>query len=208
MIIDLHNHTSRYSDCSIIGPDDLLQMYIRGGVDGICITEHNVIWPPDEQKKLLDKYGDRINIFFGMEVDTDAGHVLLFGDHEHVIPGQTNFAHLAGRIDREKTALIWAHPFRWKTLDKNKKIDSRIISSFDAIEVYNGNCTRRVIEFTKDYFSQYGINATGGSDTHAPSMALRFATEFSGPVTSTANLVSRLKSGAYQPVALSESSFF
>lgn len=42
--IDLHVHTSRYSLCSHLSPQDLVRPAPKSGVDGIVITEHDWQW--------------------------------------------------------------------------------------------------------------------------------------------------------------------
>ena len=48
MLIDLHNHTSRYSDDSLLSPEHLIEVAKKAGLDGIAVTEHDFFWDHDE----------------------------------------------------------------------------------------------------------------------------------------------------------------
>ncbi|MCH2527937.1 MAG: PHP domain-containing protein, partial [Dehalococcoidia bacterium] len=84
MIIDLHNHTYPKSDDSFISPDELIIKAKDIGLDGICLTEHDCFWTNDDIELLSSKHN--FLILPGVELNTDAGHVLAFG-LEHYIFG-------------------------------------------------------------------------------------------------------------------------
>ena len=69
MRIDLHIHTSPLSACSYIDPNELVQEARRLKLDGICLTEHQVLWDPAEVAKLAPEAG--IKIFRGNEFTTN-----------------------------------------------------------------------------------------------------------------------------------------
>ena len=56
MLIDLHNHTTPRSACSVMTPDDLVDFARRAGLDALCITEHDRIWKADELRELSEKH--------------------------------------------------------------------------------------------------------------------------------------------------------
>lgn len=197
MKIDLHNHTRKYSPCSIIEPEKLIEIYCNNNFDGICITEHNVIWSKDEQDDLIGKFEGRIKIFFGAEIDTDMGHVLVFTDRVIDFRGKS-----AVRIDElvkifpsEKTAFIWAHPYRWTSFNSNHLSKLQL---FDGVELYNGNIGRERIEYTYEKLRKSCSLFTGGSDTHAVQMACKFYTEFEDNIDTNKELIAALKSGRFK----------
>jgi len=200
MIIDMHNHTDLYSVCSLISPKNLVELYINNNIDGLCITEHNYLWTVDEQNKLINRYKGKIKIFFGIEVNTDVGHVLLFGSNNHYY-GDITLKDLIKSIDRKKTALIWAHPLRWK-LYKDVKINKALVDLFDAVELYNGNLTNNIINNTMNTFNPFNVKYTGGSDTHATEMANKYATKFNESFDTLEGLIENLKNSSYKPVVL------
>ena len=197
----MHNHTSLYSTCSIISPDLLIKTYIKNKIDGICITEHNNLWKVKEQERLIENYKNKIKIFFGVELNTDIGHVLMFGSGIEYFGDYIRFDIIEKKIDKNKTALIWAHPFRWP-VDPKLKINKKFIKKFDAIELYNGNLSNNVIIKTRNFFNPMNVKFTGGSDTHSYDMSVNYATEFKEQINTLDELVKNLKEGNYKPVKL------
>ena len=82
MKIDLHIHTSPLSACSYIDPQELMPESRRLKLDGICLTEHQVVWDPDEVDKLAAEAG--ISIFRGNEFTTNQGDILVFVFYEDI----------------------------------------------------------------------------------------------------------------------------
>jgi hypothetical protein len=187
----------------MISLEEILEVYIQNKIDGICITEHNYLWNKDLQKKLMKQYKGKIKIFFGVEIDTDIGHVLAFGLNDFYLTEYIVFNSLLEKIDRKKTALIWAHPFRWR---QNPYVNvEENIGHFDAIELYNGNLTSDLILKTKNYFSEFNVKFTGGSDTHSRQMCLKYATKFENDFETLDELIYNIKNSKYKPVILGTS---
>ncbi len=201
MIIDMHNHTNRYSQCSVISPDNLIEVYINAKIDGICITEHDYLWEKSEQVELVKKYGDRIKIFFGVEVNTEIGHVLIFGSDVHYYGDRTSFKNLEKIVRRENAAMIWAHPFRWVPFSEFF-ITKEWLDKFDAIELYNGNLSEKQIKETNKILEVYNLLFTGGSDTHSFEMMLKYGTKFKNNFVTLEEMVDNLKKGNYKPLIL------
>lgn len=209
MIIDLHNHTSQLSACSIIEIDTLIKIYINAKIDGICITEHNKILPQLEQKKIKEKYKDKIKIFFGIEINTDLGHILTFSsdfrqfERLNLESEILYFSNIVEKVDKNKVSFIWAHPLRWtKFYNKDKYLTEDIIKNFDAIELFNGNLPIEVIKLTKEKFDRFNVKYTGGSDTHSINMALKYATKFNLFINDEKELIMALKNNKYYPVII------
>lgn len=202
-IIDLHNHTACFSSCSRIGPEELIAEYTRNRIDACCITEHNQMWPPREAKELQCRCHERLRLFFGIEVDTEIGHVLVFTTR-HVTIHPTlplPLSKLYQIFPRSDSAYIWAHPLRWNSWEERY---NKLLPHFDAIELYNGNLTSEQIDYTYQQFQGKTNRFTGGSDTHSVSMACRYATQFSDPISSIEDLITALKNPVlkFRPVAL------
>ncbi|HEY7270658.1 MAG TPA: PHP domain-containing protein, partial [Dehalococcoidia bacterium] len=77
MLIDLHTHSTAYSACSAVSPDDLVGAAKAAGLDAVCITEHDAFWPLAPIRQLGEKHG--IVVLRGVEVTTEVGHVLVYG---------------------------------------------------------------------------------------------------------------------------------
>ena len=83
MILDLHTH-SEASEDSRAPAEAYLKWLSRKKdvlpIDGIVFTEHRQ-WDPDvDYRRLEDQYG--ILLLRGAEVETDYGHILVYGVNE------------------------------------------------------------------------------------------------------------------------------
>jgi len=109
MRIDLHTHTSPRSPCSSIDPLELVREAGRRRLDGICLTEHQVLWQPQEVESLAQ--GARIKIFRGNEFTTNQGDVLVFG-YEEDVKELLTIQELRDQVRAAGGFMIAAHPFR------------------------------------------------------------------------------------------------
>jgi 3',5'-nucleoside bisphosphate phosphatase len=116
MKVELHCHTSRYSQCALNTPRELMQKFVRTGYDAVYITEHMALWRCEELEELRAEF-PTLRIFPGIEwtiADMPLQHV--------VIPGANNPAYLkitewkdCLRLARQEGHLtVLAHPFRWE----------------------------------------------------------------------------------------------
>ena len=199
VLIDLHNHTNKYSPCSVISPEDLIDIYVKNGIDGVCITEHNIVWSVEEQLLIKKRYEGKIKIFFGYEIDTDFGHVLVFSakapDIKSKIPIPLNKLNTFFPV--KTSAFIWAHPYRCSSYHESHLTK---LSDFDAIELYNGNLGLERIKYTYDNLRKNYVRFTGGSDTHAVSMACKYGTKFDDEISTNDELIKAIKFGNFKPV--------
>ncbi len=198
MKIDLHNHTTKYSPCSVISPDELVRCYLKSGADGLCITEHNRFWNESERSELLEKYGKRIKIFFGAEINTQIGHVLVFSKQTLNMPidKYVNVEDLSKAFKREESAFIWAHPLRW--LNWRPEL-ADYLKFFDAVELYNGNLSESAIKNSEKRFRPFTDKFTGGSDSHSADMTAKYFTQFENSIENTEELIFSIKNGNFRP---------
>ena len=77
MVIDLHVHSSPASPCSSNPVERLIEEARAIGLDGICLTDHNHVWDPDEVEVLRHKHD--FLILRGNEITTDQGDILVLG---------------------------------------------------------------------------------------------------------------------------------
>lgn len=175
MIVDLHCHTRYGSPCSYMTPEEMLQQAVKVGLDGLCITEHEIPWDRDATKRLSDQFG--ILVIGGMEVSTEYGEVLVFGLHEPIFDVQDIYD-LRRRVNRGGGVMIAAHPFRgahdfvrWDStegmvLNLEEAIRLPIFEVVDALEVFNGMATEWEIELCSTVCDNLPITGTAGSDAH------------------------------------------
>ena len=196
MLIDLHCHTFPRSADSSLGVDDLIDLARAGGLDGICLTEHDRLWPADKIAALRERHN--FVVLRAMEVTTELGHVLVFGlDREPA--GMFFAATLRKAVDAAGGVMALAHPARSGM--PRVEVDT-LVRLFDTVEALNGSDGPEQNRSAGALTAHLALPGIGGSDCHSPNETATAATRFSAPVCDEAGLVSALKAGAYHAVTL------
>ena len=135
--IEMHSHSWNVSQCSLISPVELVNIYHQMGYDGIVLTNHLYGGlPAEESKEVLDNYvaayyealeeGNKlgIKVYFGAEifikgVEIEADH-LFYGitpeDIRDIYPMiEKGLEYLRENYKNDKMVIIQAHPFRGKS---------------------------------------------------------------------------------------------
>ena len=195
MLIDLHCHTLPRSQCSAVEPEACVELARRRGLDGICLTEHDALWPEDEIEKLRARTA--FPVFSGVELTTDMGHVLAFG----LTAGSAHFASAAVAFEAARTdgaLLFLAHPAR----DGLLRVDRATLEYFESVEAVNGSDSRLQNLAASGLAKGFRLPGIGGSDAHTAAEVGRAATRFPGTLTSNASLVAALRCADYEAVYL------
>ena len=211
VLIDLHTHTYPQSDDSFMAVDDLIDTAKSHGLDGICLTDHDWFWPLDQVKELSRRHD--FLILPGSEINTDTGHVLVFGLDEYVF-GLHKPSFLHEKVSAKGGAIIAAHPHRRRFLeDPGHKPEAReemlvraqgddFFQLCHAVEGLNGRATDVQNSFSHDLGQRLGAKMCAGSDAHRVEQVGTAATMFEAKVTGLEDLIDQLKTGKYQPVDL------
>lgn len=209
MLIDLHLHTYPKSDDSFMGPDELIEAAKSNGLDGICLTEHDAFWSQDAIDELSRNHD--FLVMAGCEINTDAGHLLVFGLQEYVF-GYHKPAFLRNALKRKGALAIAAHPYRRRFLEepgREREARAEMLrraggdSMFEfchAIETVNGRGSADENCFSQDLGEQLGIKTTGGSDAHKLDQMGTAATHFINPITGLDDLIRELREGRFEAV--------
>ena len=205
MKIDLHIHTSPLSACSYIDPQELIQEARRLQLDGICLTEHQVVWDPDEVDKLAGEAG--ISIFRGNEFTTNQGDILVFGFYED-IKELLIIQELREKVTAAGGYMIVAHPFRgFKTfgigqlqLTVEQACKRKVLEFVDAVEVGNGKLSPEENNMARKVAEKLGLPGTGGSDAHRVDEIGTWVTVFEKEIESEIELVQELHAGRFKAV--------
>jgi len=205
MKIDLHIHTSPLSACSYIDPQKLIQEARRLQLDGICLTEHQVVWDPDEVDKLAAEAG--IRIFRGNEFTTNQGDILVFGFYED-IKELMIIQELRDKVTAADGYMIVAHPFRgFKTfgigqlqLTVAQACKRKVLEFVDAVEVGNGKLSPEENNMARKVAEKLSLPGTGGSDAHRVDEIGTWATVFEKEIESEIELVQELHAGRFKAV--------
>ena len=205
MRIDLHIHTSPLSACSYIDPQELIQEARRLQLDGICLTEHQVVWDPDEVDKLAAEAG--ISIFRGNEFTTNQGDILVFGFYED-IKELLIIQELREKVTAADGYMIVAHPFRgFKTfgigqlqLTVEQACKRKVLEFVDAVEIGNGKLSPEENNMARKVAEKLGLPGTGGSDAHRVDEIGTWVTVFEKEIESEIELVQELHAGRFRAV--------
>ena len=211
MLIDLHCHSYPKSDDSFMGVDELIEAAKVEGLDGICLTEHDSFWSLEETGALSRRH--EFLVLPGSEINTDTGHVLVFGLKRYVF-GFHKPLFLRATVETEGAVAIAAHPYRRRFLEEpannpdaraemlDRAGDDGLFQICDAIEGLNGRGTAKQNRFSWELGEVLGARMTGGSDAHREDQLGTAATRFQSPITGLNDLIRELKEGRFQAVDL------
>ncbi len=206
-MIDLHTHTYPKSDDSFMGVDELIEAAKAAGLDGICLTEHDAFWSAEEVDALSRKHD--FLVMPGSEINTDTGHVLVFGLKQYVF-GLHKPAFLRDMVEQAGAVLVAAHPYRRRFLEdpaqepaaRTKMLETSstdaLFEMCDAIEALNGRGTPKENSFSHDLGRLLGARTTGGSDAHRVGQVGTAATDFPNSITCLEDLIRELRAGRFE----------
>ena len=209
MRIDLHIHTAPLSACSYIDPQELIQEARRFNLDGICLTEHQVVWDPDEVSQMAEAAG--IRIFRGNEFTTNQGDILVFGYYED-IKELLIIQDLRDKVTAAGGYMIAAHPFRgFKTfgigqlqMTVEQACKRKVLEFVDAVETGNGKLSPDENEMACKVAEKLGLPGTGGSDAHRIDEIATWLTDFDKDIEDENDLLRELHAGRFRAVQNTE----
>jgi predicted metal-dependent phosphoesterase TrpH len=195
-------------------PDELIDAAKKAGLAGVCLTEHDFFWDQEKAAEL----GQRHNFLVipGIEVNTEHGHILVFG-LERFVYGMHRFATLAAMVEEAGGAMVAAHPYRRQlpfelrdSGDWTDALERALLNpAYDgvhAIETQNGRGSERENAFALEVCERLGLPRTAGSDGHRKADVGACATEIEGPVEGLEGLIARLREGRCHPFTTSRPS--
>ena len=213
MIIDIHTHTFPNSDDSTLDPEQLIDGAKRVGLDGICITDHDGFWSPEDLHRLSRAHD--FLVLPGCEVTTEEGHLLVYGLRRYVF-GMHRASFVKQLVDEVGGAIVVAHPYRRayrQQADTGPSARLQMLKQAsrnpafclaDAVEVLNGRGSGKENAFSHEVAARFGVPETGASDAHRLEDLGTFATKFHRPVRCLEDLVRELKAGRISPAVLGQ----
>lgn len=213
-LLDLHSHSRDGSDdagATVEGYCKWIAARRDRGyrIDGFVLTEHRTWDNTRDYSDLAKKYD--VVILRGCEVETDIGHVLVYGVNDAFLE----------RIDIANVALPYQDVF--KAADELGLIaigahagrpgigvvghyEQRQVAlePIPALEILNGGSSPEENRRAKELAEAHNIRGIGGSDAHFVSAIGQCLTAFSHPIHTVEELVTALRSGEYRPVTANE----
>lgn len=205
MILDLHSH-SIASDDGRAKVENYCQWIQKKSLplDGFVLTEHRQYDSANDYRALEDEFG--LLILKASEVETEYGHVLVFGVNED-LEASFDFADirnpLARVLEESKrcgAVAVPCHPGRpkvgmcahWETKGE--------VEGVEIVETLNGGGREGENEEALAYAERYGWKQIGGSDSHIVSHIGRCATRFEDEIRNIDDLVAALRGDGYEAV--------
>ncbi len=207
MILDLHSH-SIVSDDGRAKVENYCQWIRRKALplDGFVLTEHRLYDEQSDYRALEDEFG--LLILKASELETDYGHVLVFGVNEDLQAAldfsrvDLSLATLLEESQRCGAVAVPCHPGRTR-VGMCAHIKTRgAVEGVRIVETLNGgsrgeeNGAALALARGNDY------HRTGGSDSHIVSHIGRCATRFPASIADMNGLMAELEAGRCEAVAL------
>lgn len=200
MLIDLHTHTCISSPCSIIKPRELIRCAQRIGLDGICVTEHNLIEGAKEVRKLGEEAG--FPVFCGVEVRTKQGDVLVYGAMRDFEEGM-DLKVLSQVVHDGGGVLVAAHPFRRGYISIGGDVGGwddvlslqDTFKMLDGIEIFSANHKGLESQVASRISRHLGLTNVGGSDAHCIEDIGAYVTNFNDTIKSEEDLAEAIRKG-------------
>ncbi|MFC1730563.1 hypothetical protein ACFL6I_09520 [candidate division KSB1 bacterium] len=201
--LSLHNHTTRYSDCSSLEPWELMAYAVRAKYDGVAITEHCYQWTENELKELKELAirkgycSEDFLLFSGQEVYCSNGHegyhhALVFGFREN-ITYEPRLEDLCSLVHSEGGIVILAHPLKHKD-----RIDNFWEYDADGVEVLHSyQNSAEVLELLEAHEKEFA--QIGSDDAHDITHIGFYCTLFPGWVKSKEDLVHAIRINIVKP---------
>ena len=207
MLIDLHTHSIK-SDDGRAKVENYCQWIKSKGlpIDGFVLTEHRQFDLESDYSDLASKFG--LVILKGSEVETEYGHVLVFGVTEDLMR-EFDFTsiHLPLEMviktcEHHGAVATPCHPGRPRVGMFAHTEEYGIPKGVRIVEIYNGGSRENEDQIAIDNAKELGYQGIGGSDSHIVSHVGRCATRFSATIGDINDLVNALNSGQFEAVSL------
>lgn len=194
MKIDMHLHTSEYSNCASSSIKDQLKRALDLGLDAVFITDHMQLFPEDQLDRLRKKF-PTLRIFQGIEVTVQGSgweDFIVLGIHDPFINGDKwTYPELHQYVRANNGYMIHAHPFRY-----SDRVSSNTLTyPPDAVEIMSSNLQPSGIAMRTNYAKKLGAITVANSDSHHTSSTGKYYTEIDGWYDYEEDIIKALRDG-------------
>ncbi len=212
MILDLHSH-SIVSDDGRAKVENYCQWIKRKEIPlgGFVLTEHRLYDDVSDYRSLEDEFG--LLILKASEVETDYGHVLVFGVNPDLRAafdfGQIGLSLYTVVQESERCGgiAVPCHPGRTRVGMCAHVEERGSVEGVQVIETLNGGSRGTENEDALALADLQGYHKMGGSDSHIVSHIGRCATRLEEQVEDMDGLVAMLAKGRCEAVQLTENTW-
>jgi len=200
VLLDLHVHTRWGSECAeLMDPDRLPEAMRACGLDGVVITEHNMLWPAEEISRLNQGLTGR-RVYGGIEVSTSTHHYVVIGlDAIDDIHEGMTAEHLWHITRAHQAAMILAHPLNGNNAKSGNNALSELIVTPDAVELASTVTRSRDEERIRAWGKKNRIPMVAGSDAHCIENLGQTVTEFPHLPENEKELAQMIQNGLGRP---------
>ncbi|NRA38123.1 MAG: PHP domain-containing protein [Planctomycetes bacterium] len=200
MKIDLHVHSSEYSNCASSTAVEVIESAIARGLDAIGFSNHNKLVPAEHLEALNKQYAP-FKIFSGLEMDVEGEHVLVYGIQDSALENigwsykdLHEFVHAYGGF------MAVAHPLRGGPLKLN-------VQEYPphAIELHSMNTYQEDTQEIQGIIEGCETRALHNSDAHEFRLVGVYHNVLDDDVSTDQELAAAFCSGAYQCSAIEDS---
>ena len=205
MILDLHTHSIKSDDGRAKVDNYCKWIHARSiPIDGFVLTEHRQFDFDSDYSELALEHS--LTILKGSEVETEYGHVLVFGVTEELVEEfdfssiRIPLATVIESCERHGAVPVPCHPGRPRVGMSAHLQELGVPLGVRIVEVYNGGSRGAEDEIAQEMARTQGYLGIGGSDAHIVSHIGRCATRFNNSIHNEQDLVAALEAGAFEPV--------
>ena len=205
MILDLHAHSIKSDDgrakvqnyCQWIATRNI-------PIDGFVLTEHRQFDNESDYSELAKKHN--ITILKGAEVETEYGHVLVFGvtlalqaafDFANI---HLPLAQVLEACEQHNAVAVPCHPGRKRVGMAAHLEEFGVPQGVRIVEVFNGGSRGDEDTVAAQLAADQNYLGIGGSDAHIVSHIGRCATEFPAAIGSEEELVEALQGSDFTAI--------
>ena len=206
MIIDLHTHSIKSDDgrakvrnyCQWIRTREV-------PIDGFVLTEHRQFDGESDYSELAREFG--LTILKGSEVETEYGHVLVFGVTDALQQAfdfsdiRLPLARVVEACESHRAVPVPCHPGRPRVGMHAHLGELGVPEGVRIVEIYNGGSREGEDEIARTMAEEQGYLGIGGSDAHIVSHVGRCATRFPAEIRNERELVEALQAGEFQAIS-------
>lgn len=203
MILDLHTHSIKSDDGRAKVENYCQWIHSKNvPINGFVLTEHRQHDFDSDYSALAKQHG--LVILKGSEVETEYGHVLVFGVTEALTKAfdfsSINLAleMVIETCEAHGAVAVPCHPGRPRVGMFAHTEELGIPQGVKIVEIYNGGSRDNEDQIAIDNANELGYLGIAGSDSHIVSHIGRCATEFPADIHSMDELVEALKAGEFK----------
>ncbi len=209
MILDLHSHSIKSDDGRAKVPNYCQWIRTREiPIDGFVLTEHRQFDFESDYSALAKEFG--LTILKASEVETEYGHVLVFGVTEALTQAFdfTNIhlplAQVIEAAERHGAVPVPCHPGRKRVGMSAHLEEYGVPQGVRIVEIYNGGSRGDEDAIAQNMATEQDYLGIGGSDAHIVSQIGKCATRFPENITSAGELAEALRGGDFEALNFRE----